>query len=177
MPTSIKILPHYSYKDYIHWEGRWEVIEGMPYAMSPAPMPIHQKVTNNLSAEFTFQLKKCKNCNVYQPIDYKIDEYTILQPDMLIVCREIKKKYLDFPPDLVAEILSPSTALKDRHTKFDLYQSQKIKYYLIISPETKEIEIYQWKDGIYHLKHKGAHFFYDFTFLKCKASIDFQEVW
>ncbi|WP_373286923.1 Uma2 family endonuclease [Filimonas zeae] len=40
-----------------------------------------------------------------------------MQPDMLVVCGEITRKYLDFAPALVIEILSPSTALKDRHTR------------------------------------------------------------
>ena len=42
MSSVIKILPYYTYEDYCHWEGRWELIDGIPYAMSPAPNPIHQ---------------------------------------------------------------------------------------------------------------------------------------
>ncbi len=37
-----KILPYYTYEDYLRWEGQWEVIEGIPYAMSPMPRPEHQ---------------------------------------------------------------------------------------------------------------------------------------
>ncbi|HSV11108.1 MAG TPA: hypothetical protein VLI68_10085 [Hanamia sp.] len=35
--SAVKLLPHYTYEDYCHWEGRWEVIDGIPYAMIPAP--------------------------------------------------------------------------------------------------------------------------------------------
>lgn len=56
------------------------------------------------------------------PIDYKIAEDTILSPDILIVVGEIKKKYLDFAPFLVVEILSPATALRVCHTKYQLYK-------------------------------------------------------
>jgi len=69
-----------------------------------------------------------------------------LVPDILIVCGEIRKKYLDFPPILVVEILSPATALKDRHTKYELYQQQGVKYYLIADTDKKTIEIYELKE-------------------------------
>ena len=174
---AVRILPHYTYNDYLHWEGKWEVIEGIPYAMSPVPIPEHQQVAVNLSAEFRVQLKQCRSCRVYQPIDYILADDTIVQPDLLIVCKPIVKKFLDFPPALVVEILSPSTALKDRHTKFGLYESQKIAYYLIVDPATKETEVYLFKDGKYELEKKGADFNYEFELESCKAVIDFKEIW
>ncbi len=177
MSSAVKILPHYTYEDYEKWEGRWEVIEGVPYAMSPQPVPKHQLIANNISYEFKSALKKCKKCKVYQPIDYVIFEDTIVQPDMLVVCTPIEKKFLDFPPSLVVEILSPSTALKDRHTKFDLYQSQHIPYFIIISPDNEEAEVYQMKEGEYSLINNGHSFSYTFSFDDCTAVIDFNEIW
>ncbi|MDQ3277867.1 MAG: Uma2 family endonuclease [Bacteroidota bacterium] len=178
MTQPIKILPHYTYEDYLQWEGRWELIDGIPFAMSPAPTPKHQIIGANLLAEFRFALKKCKHCKVSQPVDYVLGDDTILQPDMLVICGEIDKKFLDFPPALVAEILSPSTALKDRHTKWALYAGQKIPYYIIISPDTDETEVYEWKDGDYIIRQKGASFSYTFTFPEgCTATIDFSEIW
>ena len=143
MHTMARILPHYTYEDYRQWEGQWEIIEGIPYAMSPAPLPYHQFIAGNLHSVFWEALKghSC-GCRVYQPIDYLIEEDTVLNPDLLIVCKPIAKKFLDFPPVLVAEILSPSTALKDRHTKYALYQKEGVKYYLIIDPDEKLIEKY-----------------------------------
>src|SRR5438094_19943 len=124
MSSAIKILPHYTYEDYCLWEGRWELIDGIPYAMSPVPTPGHQLAGGNLITEFNISLKKinCKNCKVYEFIDIKIEEHTILQPDVLIVCKPVKKNFLDFPAALVAEILSPATAFKDRHVKFSMYE-------------------------------------------------------
>ncbi|HEX8357317.1 MAG TPA: Uma2 family endonuclease, partial [Segetibacter sp.] len=118
MGKLVKILPHYTYDDWINWEGQWELIDGIPYAMSPMPVPKHQTVASNLTIEFGNELKKCKSCKIYQPLDYKISDDIIIQPDLLIVCGKIEKKYLDFPPALVIEILSPATALKDKHSKF-----------------------------------------------------------
>ena len=174
---AVKILPHYTYSDYQHWEGKWEVIDGIPYAMSPAPVPNHQLIAMNLGAEFRNQLKSCKKCKTYQPIDYVVAEDTILQPDLLIVCSDITKKFLDFPPALVVEILSTSTALKDRHTKYALYQSQEIKYYIIIDPDTKEAEIYELKNKVYSLLQSGNDFQFKFLLDECAATVNFGEIW
>lgn len=86
---------------------------------------------------------------MFLPLDWKIKEDTIVQPDLLIVCNKIEKKYLDFPPTLVVEILSPATASKDRGEKMELYQSQQVKYYLIIDPQFKKVEVYECLHGQY----------------------------
>lgn len=170
-------MPHYTYDDYVHWEGKWELIDGIPYAMSPAPIPKHQIVATNLSAEFRFALKRCRDCRAMQPVDYKLSEDNVFQPDMLVVCKPIEKKYLDFPPSLVSEVVSPSSVLIDRHKKFYAYQEQSIPYYLIVSPETEETEIYVLDEGEYVLKQKGGNFIYTFQLDGCEATIDFAEIW
>jgi Uma2 family endonuclease len=178
MSSVVKILPYYTYEDYEQWEGKWELIDGMPYAMSPAPTPKHQLVANTLGALFYFALKNCRHCKVYQAIDYKITEDTIFQPDVSVICKEAKKKFIDFPPALVVEILSTSTALKDRYTKLPKYQQQGIPYYLMISQDTEETEVYMLVDGKYELQLKDKLFSYRFQFPDdCSATIDFGELW
>lgn len=178
MAGAVKILPHYTFDEYVQWEGKWELIDGIPHAMSPAPTPRHQIIGANLLAEFRFGLKSCQHCRVSQPINFKISEDTVLQPDMLVLCQPVEKKYLDFPPSLVAEILSPSTAIKDRHTKFFLYEQQLVPYNLIISLETEEIEVYQLQQDKYELAQKDHSFAFTFHFEdKCTATIDFSEIW
>jgi Uma2 family endonuclease len=177
MSNAAKILPHYTYEDHEHWEGQWELIDGIPYAMSPAPVPKHQRLSANLISEFRQQLKMCTACQVYQPIDYVVADDTILQPDMLIVCKEITKKFLDFPPALVTEILSPATAAKDRFSKFPIYQSKQIPYYLIIDPDLEEVEIYELTNGQYKLIQRGKDTSYDFSLEACTAQINFGEIW
>jgi Uma2 family endonuclease len=178
MSSAVRILPHYTYNDWIHWEGQWELIDGIPYAMSPMPVPKHQRIAGNIFTEFRIGLKKCKNCNAYQPIDYKVSAETIVQPDMLVVCGKIDKSFLDFPPELVVEVLSPATALKDRHSKFDIYQNQQIKYYIIISPDQEEAEIYSLENNTYQLQEKGANFTYIFSLkTDCSITVDFKEIW
>ncbi|MBN8858738.1 MAG: Uma2 family endonuclease [Sphingobacteriales bacterium] len=154
MNSAYKILPHYTYDNRLQWEGQWELIDGIPYAMSPSPAPRHQRVTAELRYEFMLALKRsnCRACSAYDPIDYKISDDTVLIPDILVVCGDIKKQYLDFAPALVVEILSPSTALKDRNTKMQLYTQEKVRYYLIVDPDAEAIEIYLLTEGQYRLQ-------------------------
>ena len=108
----------------------------------------------------------------------KIADDVILQPDLLVICSKIQKPYLDFAPSLVAEILSPATALKDRHTKYQIYLSQSIPYYIIISPDTEKVEVFVPENENYQLTQKRHAF--NFTFLfnnNCQADIDFNEIW
>ena len=178
MSSALQLLPHYTFEDWQRWEGQWELIHGVPYAMSPAPVPKHQIIANALGLELGLALKKCKHCKAMQPVDYKIADDIIVQPDLLVVCKNIEKSYLDFPPSLVAEILSPATALKDRHTKFQLYESQKINYYIIISPDTEEAEVYELINDVYKLSAKGKDIHFNFSFEDgCAANIDFSEIW
>ncbi|HEY5405478.1 MAG TPA: Uma2 family endonuclease [Ginsengibacter sp.] len=103
MAIANKIIPHYTYDDWVHWEGKWELIDGHPIAMNPTPVPAHQRVAAELRTELLLALRKsnCKKCRVYDPVDYKISDDTILVPDILIICGEVKKKYLDFAPSLL----------------------------------------------------------------------------
>lgn len=174
-----KILPHYTYDDWIHWEGRWELLDGHPIAMSPMPLPVHQRVASELVTEFTNALRKskCRKCKVYQPLDYKIAEDIILVPDLLIVCDEIKKSFLDFPPKLVIEILSPSTALRDRNTKFEIYRQQKITYYLIVDTEKKLTEVYQLAENNYLLQQIQNDAFTFELEDDCSINVSFQNIW
>ncbi|MGN6439137.1 MAG: Uma2 family endonuclease [Agriterribacter sp.] len=172
------ILPHYTYSDYLHWEGRWELIEGHPIAMSPQPVPKHQRTSARLIIAFGNALKAFENWAVYDPIDYKISEDTILQPDILIVHGEIKKPYLNFAPALVIEILSPSTAARDRITKFELYQTQAVQYYLIVDVDAEKIEIYELQNGKYQLRLNEAHPKFSFHLKNdCHITPDFSDVW
>jgi Uma2 family endonuclease len=180
MGAPVKILPNYTYDDYCKWEGKWELIEGIPYAMSPAPIPKHQWIASNVNIEFGMALKKsgCKNCKASHPIDYKIAEDTIVQPDFLIYCGRAGKTLLDFPPILIAEILSPSTELKDRHTKFHLYEQAGVRYLLLINPEPETVQVYMLKNGEYQLMQEGHAFEFPFQLEEgCDIAVDFKEIW
>ncbi len=181
MSSAFKILPHYTYEDYCQWEGRWEIIEGIPFAMSPAPAPRHQWISSNIKAELRNAIKKagCKNCKVYDFIDIKVAEDTILQPDAVVVCSEINKPFLDFAATIVVEILSPSTAMKDRNNKFYIYQSQKIPYYIIVDVDKNEIEIYRLdQEGKYQLEKIEPSGYYTFIIeTDCNTAVLMSGIW
>jgi Uma2 family endonuclease len=171
-----KYRPHYTYEDYLEWEGNWELIEGIPYAMSPAPTFKHQRIAAEITALFVMALKKCKKCKVYEPINWKIANDTVLQPDLSVFCRPIlNQNFSDFAPVLVVEILSPSTALKDRREKFELYQSQGVKYYIIIDPAFNKIEIFELLNNAYQPIAVNPSQ-YDFLIDECTASISFADL-
>ena len=181
MSSVVKILPHYTYEDWKHWEGRWELIEGIPYAMAPSPLPRHQWISSNIKGELRNAVKKsnCQECKVYDFIDIKVAEDTILEPDALIVCKEITKPFLDFPAALVVEVLSPSTAMKDRNNKFYIYQSYKIPYYIMVDTEKKSVEIYQIDaNGKYQLQEFSQQQAFTFTFeTACTIDVLFDNIW
>jgi Uma2 family endonuclease len=178
--SAVKLLPYYTYEDYCNWEGRWELIDGIPFAMSPSPTPRHQWLVVNIAAELKTAIRKakCKHCKVYDFIDVKIEEDIILQPDCSIVCKPIAKKFLDFPASLVVEILSPATVLKDRHTKFSLYEKFGIKYYMIVDEEKNKVEISCLENSKYILQ-KNSHDI-PFTFHledDCKIKVLLKNIW
>ncbi|WP_235556519.1 Uma2 family endonuclease [Niabella agricola] len=71
------------------------------------------------------------------------------------------KAYLDSATVLVVEVLSPATALRDRHTKYALYEQQGILYYLIADPEKEALEIYQLVNNRYELQPATSAFSFD----------------
>jgi Uma2 family endonuclease len=148
----------YTYGDYCSWpdEERWEIIEGEPVAMSPAPNRYHQRILWNLSgimhrAEDTGLLK---GCEVYPaPFDVRLPDSdeaddlitTVVQPDISIICdnRKLDDKGCRGAPDLIMEILSPSTASRDMILKKDLYQKHGVKEYWIVHPLEKIVIVYK----------------------------------
>lgn len=149
----------YTYKEYVTWDGRWELIEGIPYNMSPAPVSKHQDILLSLATEFKVYLRN-KKCRVYvAPYDIRLlveqendeDTMNVVQPDISIICdpKKIDKKGCKGSPDLVVEILSPATAKKDRGSKFKLYERAGVKEYWIIDPSNDTLEEYKLQDDKY----------------------------
>lgn len=138
---------YFTYKDYRSWpeEERWELIDGIAYNMSAAPMIRHQVRLQALFAEVQAFLKG-KPCTVLiAPVDVLLprlgqadDEVdNVVEPDLLVVCDRTKigERYLRGAPDFVVEVLSPSTSKKDMKEKFDLYEVSGVREYWIIEPK------------------------------------------
>ncbi|EID44912.1 Uma2 family endonuclease [Parageobacillus thermoglucosidasius] len=141
----------YTYKDYIEWDGRWELIDGIPYNMTPAPSTEHQRIVGELYFAMRSFLSK-GTCQVFiSPLDILLsasedDENpdTVVQPDISVFCHpeQIEEKGAKGAPTLVIEVLSPSTAFKDRNEKFYLYERFGVQEYWIVDPAHQTIEIY-----------------------------------
>jgi len=156
MALPVKKENGFTYKDYLSWpdDERWEIIEGRAYSMSPAPKPRHQRVLWNLVQIFAQHRDKLKNCTPFiAPTDVVFDERNVVQPDLFIVCDEkkITEDYIQGPPDLVIEIVSPSTEVKDKREKRLLYERFGVKEYLIVNPEPDRayVEVFTLNQGAY----------------------------
>jgi Uma2 family endonuclease len=157
----------YSYADYLGWdeERRCELIDGVVFDMSPAPSTRHQDVLSELTAALRTRLRDTSCRAFVAPFDVRLfadnkqdDEvYHVVQPDLVIVCdkHKLDEKGCKGTPDLIIEVLSPSTAKKDRVMKFNLYERAGVKYYWIVDPLNETLEVYALKgtrfqiEGVY----------------------------
>jgi Uma2 family endonuclease len=151
MSQSPRYIPHYTVADYKHWKGKWELWAGIPVAMSPAPSFRHQQTGVKLMRLLADQLESSDSCHceVVYETDWRINDDTVVCPDVLIVCEPPPQGYLTGPPTFIAEILSPRTAGKDRVVKRGLYAEQGVDFYLIIDHEQKSVEALRRRDEAY----------------------------
>ncbi|MBT3967546.1 MAG: Uma2 family endonuclease [Gammaproteobacteria bacterium] len=171
-------LPHYTYEDYLLWEGRWELIEGVPYAMSPAPSIEHQSTSSRLARLLEEAVEQCEPCLALLPVDWKIDDSTVVQPDNMVVCHQPDHpNYISRAPELIFEILSPSTSERDRNLKYRLYESEGVKYYAIVNHEDRIAKIYRLQDGRFVKAADVVEETFEFDLGVCNFNLDFSRVW
>lgn len=153
----------FTYADYLTWpdDERWELINGVPHNMSPAPSRKHQEIIGELYTRINVYLRD-KECKVYlAPFDVVLptkdssqDEKieNVVQPDIAVICNMTKltDKGCTGAPDLVVEVLSPGTVKKDRNEKFRLYEQVGVKEYWIADPLHETIEVYLLVNGKYN---------------------------
>ncbi len=173
----IEDLPHYVYEDYAQWEGKWELIRGIPYAMTPAPSLQHQRISHKIDALLANSLKECEQCEALLPVDWKIDEDTVVQPDNLVVCGKPDGKYLTKAPALIFEILSKSTAAKDKSTKFSLYEKAGVTYYIIVDPIDQIAMVYRLHENQYINVIHATDEQINFELKECQLNFDFSRIW
>lgn len=144
----------YTFADILAWdEGeRVEIINGKAFMMAP-PSRIHQKISMELSRQFANYLEG-KKCEVYpapfgvrlfeQTGDSLEDIDTVVEPDISVVCDKSKLDKLGCrgAPDLIIEILSPSSLRHDRLVKLNLYQRAGVREYWIADPENRSVMVF-----------------------------------
>ncbi len=166
----------YSYADYLAWTGehRWELINGTAYNMSPAPSVRHQEVVGAVFAQLHAALEG-DACAVYvAPFDVRLgpanasdnEIYDVLQPDISVVCDSDKldEHGCEGAPDVIIEVLSPSTAPKDLIVKRELYGHYGVREYWAVHPLDRVVTIYR-------LEPEGG--FAPPEIRECKGTIEF----
>jgi len=145
-----------TYKDYLNWpdDVRAEVIQGVAYMMAP-PSTTHQRSAGRLFNTLSAFLKG-RTCEAFIapfgvrlfPEEDKTDD-TVVEPDIVVICdpSKIDEQGCKGAPDLVIEILSPSTKRKDKTIKLQLYQKAGVREYWIVSPEDKDIEVHHFENN------------------------------
>jgi len=153
-PLAEKIIESYTYADYLTWDDteRWELIDGVPYNMSPAPSRRHQQISGELLRQFANFLKG-KPCQVYAaPFDVRLPEAdenvsdisTVVQPDIAVICDadKLDDAGCSGAPDLIVEITSPSTSRKDHKEKFFRYERAGVREYWLVEPDANTVTVF-----------------------------------
>ncbi len=151
LPNPEKKQGEYTLEDYyaIPDERRVELIDGVIYDMS-APSLLHQRILAQLFLQFEACAEEHdSSCEVFlSPCDVQLDmdNRTMLQPDLFVVCRDYDRTARSFygAPDLTVEILSSSTRSKDMLLKLKKYHDAGVREYWIIDPRNKEIYVYDF---------------------------------
>lgn len=148
----------YTYADYLSWNlsERVELLWGKIFKMSPAPSTNHQRISSILHRNIANFLMN-SSCEVFHaPFDVylKINEQqpdSVVQPDIVIVCDQSKldEKGCQGAPDLVVEILSPSSAQKDLKYKLKLYEEAGIPEYWVVDPSNFLVQVFVLESGQY----------------------------
>lgn len=158
----------YTLADAMAWDEseRIELIYGDPVMMAP-PTRAHQKAVSELNRQLGNYLQG-KKCEVYPaPFavrlfehngDYPEDVDTLVEPDITVVCDPSKLDDIGCKgaPDLVVEILSPTTQRHDKFTKFNLYQQAGVREYWIVDPASKSVQVFVLDGKHYVAKDFGT---------------------
>ena len=148
----------YSYADYCQWgdETRYELIDGIAFDMGPAPSYTHQSISVELTTllHTFFRGKPCKV--IAAPFDVRLPKnienekniFDVVQPDISIICdsNKIDEKGCLGAPDMIIEIVSPSSASRDHIYKRDLYEKHGVKEYWLVDPNNRITTIYRLND-------------------------------
>ena len=171
---------HYSVEDYQLWDGDWELIGGMPYAMTPSPSVTHQICAANLLTQIKIDLENhpgnCGNCHVLMETDWEISSDTVVRPDILVTCDNLGEKVIK-TPGLIVEVVSASSARRDEQQKFDLYRKEGVIYYILLYPDKRLAKIYQNKSAEFIKTGDLSNQRIEFELGECVFGLDLGEVW
>ena len=152
MSTAEKLIREekYKYSDYENWQDseNWEIISGKAYMMAPSPNRKHQEISLKITMEF-YNYLKGKSCKLYSELDVVLSDEDVVKPDIMVVCDKEKlgEKNIKGAPDLIVEVLSPSTSRRDKVIKLELYKKYGVKEYWIADPVYREITVHYFTEN------------------------------
>jgi Uma2 family endonuclease len=125
---------------------RRELIDGDVF-VTPAPAPWHQTVSRRLQLALMKSLEERGLAEIYNaPVDVIFDDVNVVEPDLVVVSASrshiVTERAIEGVPDIVVEILSPSTAERDRYWKRQLYERFRVPEYWIVSPDPAWLEVH-----------------------------------
>ncbi len=173
----------YTLEDYyaLPDEHRVELIDGVIYDMT-APTSIHQILIHRISMHIGNYIdsKKGQCIVIMSPLDVQLDcdNRTMVQPDILVICDRSKFRNgrVYGAPDLIVEVLSPSTRMKDLGIKMKKYMEAGVREYWIVDPEKKRVHVYEFEKEnpsiIYTFKDKVPVGIFD-----GECVVDFAEIY
>jgi Uma2 family endonuclease len=170
---ALAYVEYYTFEDYKKWEGDWELIDGIAYAISPFALPSHQRVAVKIVRQLDENLEECKKCFALMESEVKFSETTILRPDVLMKCGELDD--ISVIPEIIFEVVSKGSEKRDEILKFSIYKQEGVKYYVIVYPDLKKVKVYKLINGEYKLQNIKDKLKIDD--LTCKIDIDFNKVW
>jgi len=150
-----------TYEDYLNFDFEYmvELIKGQLFKMAAAPSSGHQEISVNITRLFSNYLVG-KSCKLYHaPFDVilpvanerRCTSTTIVQPDLCVICdlEKIDEAGCCGPPDLIVEILSPSTQKKDLTHKYAIYEETGVKEFWVTYPFDQMLHLYKLEEGKY----------------------------
>tara|TARA_R110002072_G_scaffold172205_1_gene326120 strand:- start:20650 stop:21306 length:657 start_codon:yes stop_codon:yes gene_type:complete len=147
MSSAYEFSPHYTASDYQHWEGDWELWEGIAIAMSPSPFGRHQSLVSRI-ARLLGNAVEVIDCNAEAlvELDWIVSDDTVVRPDVMVVCGDPPERHLEKAPAVAVEVLSESTRRNDLGYKRQLYHQHGIAAYLIVDPQEKTVVLDRRQD-------------------------------
>ena len=143
----LDVKARFTYADYLETsdDERYELLNG-ELVLSPSPKEIHQYISSMLHLRIGTHVRTHNLGKVYySPFDVVLSDTDVVQPDLLFISKEraeiITQDNVRGAPDLVVEILSPSTAALDRTTKLELYAQHGVREYWIVDPDANTIMV------------------------------------
>lgn len=138
---------------------RYEIVDGELFDVTPAPSPLHQRVSKRLQRQLETYFEAARRGEIFNaPVDVILTPHDVFEPDIVLVTdpSQVSGRAIEGAPALLVEVLSPSTTAYDRVTKGRRYAVLGIPHFWIVDPVGRRIECYKSTAGMSRLVAEGG---------------------